>query len=72
MLVCQITTKIRNDAVSLFLSNDNLTIPMSELCEVRCNKIATVRIWDKTILHKISEVTPNALNSILNIVKTVF
>jgi len=72
VLVCQITTKIRNDAYSLLLPNDNLTTPMPELCEVRCNKIATVRVWDKIILHKVSEVTPNALAYILKVVKTVF
>jgi mRNA-degrading endonuclease toxin of MazEF toxin-antitoxin module len=72
ILVCQITTILRNDPYSFSLVNDSLIIPMPEPCEVRCNKIATVRVWDKIILDKISELTPNALTNVLNIVKTVF
>jgi hypothetical protein len=45
---------------------------MPEPCEVRCNKIATVRIWDKIILNKISEMMPTALTELLMIVKTAF
>lgn len=45
---------------------------MPEVCEVRCNKIVTVRVWDKIILDKVSELTPKALKDIINIVKTAF
>ncbi|MDB5122181.1 MAG: type toxin-antitoxin system PemK/MazF family toxin [Mucilaginibacter sp.] len=72
VLVCQITTNLRNNVYSYALTDDKLTVAMPELCEVRCNKIATVRVWDKIILDKISEVTPTALTELLMIVKTVF
>lgn len=45
---------------------------MPEPCEVRCNKIATIRVWDNIILDKISEVTPQALTDIINIIRTAF
>jgi hypothetical protein len=45
---------------------------MPEPCEVRCNKIATVRVWDKIILYKITEMTQNALTDMLIKIKTVF
>jgi len=72
VLVCQITTKLRSNAYSYSLEDDNLSIPMPEPCEVRCNKIATVRVWDKIILDKISELTPKALADLLSIIKTAF
>jgi mRNA-degrading endonuclease toxin of MazEF toxin-antitoxin module len=72
VLVCQITTRLRNNIYSYLLTNENLTAPMPEPCEVRCNKIATIRIWDKIILDKISELTPNALADVLRIIKTAF
>jgi len=72
ILVCQITTRLRNNIYSYLLTNENVTFPMPELCEVRCNKIATVRVWDKIILNKISQLTPSALTSLLGKIKTVF
>ncbi len=72
VLACQITTRLRQDIYSYAITNDKLTAPMPEPCEVRCNKIATIRVWDKIVLNKISELTPNALIDLLNIVRTVF
>jgi mRNA-degrading endonuclease toxin of MazEF toxin-antitoxin module len=72
ILVCQITTRLRNNIYSFLLSDENLTAPMPEACEARCNKIATVRVWDKIILDKISEMTPKALGELIGIIKTVF
>jgi len=72
VLVCQITTKLRNTTYSYLLTKNSLVTPMPESCEVRCNKIATVRVWDKIILDKVSELTPEALADLLNIVKTAF
>ena len=72
VLVCQITTRLRNDDFSYLLTDESLTVSMPETCEIRCNKIATVRVWDKFILDKISELTPKALNDITDLVKTAF
>lgn len=72
VLVCQITTRLRRDKFSYLLTDESLTISMPETCEIRCNKIATVRVWDKTILGKISELTPKVLSDITALVKTVF
>lgn len=72
VLVCQITTRLRNNIYSYLLTDENLTNVMPEPCEVRCNKIATVRVWDKIILDKITELNPKALADLLDIVKTVF
>jgi mRNA-degrading endonuclease toxin of MazEF toxin-antitoxin module len=72
VLVCQITTRLRNNAYSYLLTDKNLTAPMPEPCEVRCNKIATIRVWDKIILDKITELTPKALADLLGIVRTAF
>lgn len=43
---------------------------MPELCEVRCNKIATVRVWDKVILDKISTVKAEGLSAIIDKIKS--
>lgn len=72
ILVCQITTQLRKNEFSYLLTDDLLTVPMPEICEARCNKIATVRVWDKIILDKISELTPKGLNELIYLVKTVF
>jgi hypothetical protein len=54
------------------MTDDVLTFPMPEPCEVRCNKIASVRVWDKIILSKISEIAPNALSWLINRIKASF
>lgn len=72
VLVCQITTKIRNNDFSYLLTTDIVTVPMPQLCEVRCNKIATIRVWDEIILDKISKVNPEALAAIISKVKFSF
>jgi mRNA-degrading endonuclease toxin of MazEF toxin-antitoxin module len=72
ILVCQITTRLRGDRYSYLISTGDLKVPMPEVCEVRCNKIATVRIWDKIVLDKISEFKPESFAKLLMIIKTVF
>jgi len=72
VLVCQITTRLRSNSFSFPLTDNVLTIPMPEPCEVRCNKIATVRVWDKIILNKISEIAPYALSDLINRVRASF
>lgn len=70
ILVCQITTRLRNDEFSILLTDTQVSEPMPELCEVRCNKIATVRVWDKVILDKISAVKTEVLSSIIDKIKS--
>jgi len=72
VLVCQITTTLRNGNFSYLLNKERLTLSMPEICEVRCNKIATIRIWDKLVLDKISSLTSTALTQLLGIVKSTF
>ncbi len=45
---------------------------MPQLCEVRCNKIATVRLWDKIILDKVSALMTENLAELLKKVKSSF
>ena len=70
ILVCQITTVIRETPFSFLLNDELLTTPMPQICEVRCNKIATVRVWDKIILNKISELLPEVNALIIEKVKS--
>lgn len=72
VLVCQVTTTLRNNKFSFLLKNEFLTVPMPQISEARCNKIATVRIWDKIVLDKISSLAPEGLEPLLYIVRSVF
>lgn len=45
---------------------------MPQVCEARCNKIATVPVWDKIIMDKVSALTKQGLDEILRKVKSVF
>ena len=72
LLVCPITTKIRQSVFSYVLNDKDLIQPLLRESEVRCNKIMTIRIWDKQIVGKLSEVTPEALTKILQLVKNTF
>ncbi|RYE09030.1 MAG: type II toxin-antitoxin system PemK/MazF family toxin [Sphingobacteriaceae bacterium] len=72
LLVCQVTTTLRNNKFSFLLEDKFLTVPMPQICEARCNKIATVRIWDKIVLNKISTLTPEGLEPLLYILRSVF
>lgn len=72
ILVCQITTNLRNNDFSYLLSADILTVSMPQICEVRCNKIATIRMWDKIIIDKISEVNPETLAAVISKIKLGF
>jgi mRNA-degrading endonuclease toxin of MazEF toxin-antitoxin module len=72
ILVGPITTKTRDSAFSYPLSDDDLTQPLLPGSEVRCNKIMTIRVWEKQIIGKISEISPIALVRILNLVKSAF
>jgi len=72
VLVCPITTKIRNTEFSYTLKEEDLTQPLLQESEVRCNKIMTIRIWEKQIIGKLSEVTSKAREELLKKVKEAF
>jgi mRNA-degrading endonuclease toxin of MazEF toxin-antitoxin module len=72
ILVCPITTKIRDSEFSYPLTDNDVTQPLLPGSEVRCNKIMTIRVWEKQILGKISEANPQTLSNILELVKKVF
>lgn len=72
VLVCQITTQLRDTEFSILLTDNSVTVLMPKTCEVRCNKIATIRVNDKLIIGKVSEMKPGSLKYILDKVKQVF
>jgi mRNA-degrading endonuclease toxin of MazEF toxin-antitoxin module len=72
ILVCPITTKIHDSEFSYPLNNSDLTEPLLPGSEVRCNKIMTIRVWEKQIIGKISEANPQILSDILQLIKKVF
>ena len=47
ILVCPITTKTHDSEFSYPLNNNDLTLPLLNGSEVRCNKIMTIRVWEK-------------------------
>jgi len=43
LMVCPITSRLRNDIFSLLLLDSMMTIPLNIVSEIRCNKIMTLR-----------------------------
>ena len=72
ILVCPITTKTHDSEFSYSLNDSDLTQPLLPNSEVRCNKIMTIRVWERQIIGKISEANPQTLSNILQLVKNVF
>lgn len=72
LLIAQITTNIRADLFSFALDDEYLSLAMPQRCEVRCNKITTIRVWDKLIVDKISAMKPTGLKKVLALVKRAF
>ena len=73
ILVCPITSKIRGDQFSyLLINNNHLSSSLPSESEVRCNKIMTIRVWEKQIVGKISRVNEPFLSDILQLVQKVF
>jgi len=63
---------MRDSEFSYSLSNDQLTQPLLPGSEIRCNKIMTIRVWEKQIIGKLSEVNSKTLVEILQIIRKVF
>ncbi len=70
LLICPITTSIRESAFSFFINENDITDPLPRNSEIRCNKIATIRAT--LIINKISSIKSNALNKVLLIIQGVF
>jgi len=43
LLIAPLTSTIRNDPFSFPINNTDLTNPLPKECEIRCNKITTIR-----------------------------
>lgn len=68
IIICQITSKPRNDYFSFALSSQKLLLPLPKNSEIRCNKIITIR--KELIIGKYTEVKgKEVLDKILKKVK---
>jgi hypothetical protein len=67
-----ITTKTHDLRFSYPLTDEDLTQSLLPGSEVRCNKIMTIRVWEKQIVGKISELSPHSLYNMLQLVKEAF
>jgi len=72
LLVCPITTKHHESEFTYALRDEDLTQPLLPGSEVRCNKIMTIRVWEKQIVGKLSELKEPALSGIVQTVKKAF
>jgi mRNA-degrading endonuclease toxin of MazEF toxin-antitoxin module len=72
ILVCPITTKTRDSEFSFPINDNHVTQPLLPGSEVRCNKIMTIRVWEKQIIGKISEAHPETLFNIIATIRKVF
>lgn len=70
LIFLPITSQIRSDIFSFNLDNNFLQRPLPKNCEVRCNKIFTLR--DHLITKKVSEIDPKQLKKILELAIKAF
>ncbi len=68
LLIVPITSRIREEAFEIVLSNERLTNSLPAVSAVRCNKLHTIR--RTRIAGKIASVTPTALKEIVETVYT--
>ena len=64
IVLLAITSKIRNDAFSFHLNDENLFTPMPRDSEIRCHKVFTAS--ERIIIKKINSLRPDILNSLLD------
>lgn len=64
LLICPITTTLRDTPFSFFLKNEALTFPLPKKSEVRCNKITTIR--NHLVINKFSKLKTASLKVLLN------
>lgn len=70
LLICPITTTLRLTPFSFPLKNEDMTIPLPEKSEVRCNKITTIR--NHLVLDKFSTIKAEALKELLEKIHQCF
>ena len=70
VLICPITSTIRESEFSFLLNDINLSDPLPKNSEIRCNKIATIR--SSLIVNKISALNIEALRIVLLKIKSAF
>ena len=68
VLICPITSTIRESEFSFLLNDIDLSDPLPKNSEIRCNKIATIR--SSLILNKISALNIEALRIVLLKIKS--
>jgi len=70
LLICPITSTIRESAFSYPLKKDDTLKPLPKENEIRCNKIITIR--DKKIEQKFTELKTKQLKKVITLVKSCF
>ena len=70
LLVCPITSKLRENKFSVALTDEMLTNSLDLESEIRCNKIATIR--KKLIVFKVGELLPEYHHKVLEKIKSTF
>ena len=70
VLICPITSTIRESEFSFLLNDIDLSDPLPKNSEIRCNKIATIR--SSLIVNKISALNIEALRIVLLKIKSAF
>ena len=70
VLICPITSTIRESEFSFLLNDIDLSDPLPKNSEIRCNKIATIR--SSLIVNKISALNIEALRIVLIKIKSAF
>ena len=68
VLICPITSTIRESEFSFLLNDIDLSDPLPKNSEIRCNKIATIR--SSLIVNKISALNIEALRIVLLKIKS--
>ena len=70
LLVCPITSKLRENKFSVALTDEMLTNSLDLESEIRCNKIATIR--KKLIVYKVGELLSEYHDEVLEKIKSAF
>ena len=70
LIICPITTRLRESPFSFSLSNEDLLQPLPNEREVRCNKFATIR--SSLILDRISALKADKVAKLAEVLKSAF
>ena len=70
IIICPITTRLRQSRFSFPLSNEDLLQPLPKDSEVRCNKFATIR--SSEVLKSVSALKAAKIAELAEVLKSVF